>query len=162
MTDYLATLNGALTTTGMTLPEGLPFDRWSEIGQQLQTVERSVRWWIGDWLAYGERTYGETYAQAIEATGRSYSDLSDMAYVASNIAISERSENLSWSHHAAVAPLEPEARRTWLTAAEENDWSTRELRDQIKNKKKNVAPDFPACKRCGRECNWCRIELTQD
>lgn len=27
------------------------------------------RWWIGDWLAFGERVYGETYSQAVEATG---------------------------------------------------------------------------------------------
>ena len=35
----------------------------------LARIERGCPWWIGDWMAFGERTYGEKHAQAISPTG---------------------------------------------------------------------------------------------
>lgn len=148
---------GQLTETSLTLPPDLLFDEWERVGETLKRVERSARWWLGDWLAHGERSYGESYSQAVETTGRSYSDLSDMMYVARAIPPSERSENLSWSHHREVAALEPESRQAWIQAAEENDWSTRELKKQLREVKSTVKPEkVPACKKCGTECAVCR------
>jgi hypothetical protein len=51
---------------------GLPFERWQSIGETLKQMERSVMWWLGDWLRYGERSYGEIYTQSIEETDYSY------------------------------------------------------------------------------------------
>ena len=44
-------------------------DEWQAVGSYPQGAACSIQWCIGDWLNYGERRYGETYAQAIEATG---------------------------------------------------------------------------------------------
>lgn len=159
MSDAALAIPGAMSETSLVLPEGLSFEEWEAVGSTLKRVEKSVRWWIGDWMTYGERAYGETYSQAIEVTGRSYQDLADMAYVSKAIQFSERSENLTWSHHKEVAPLEPIVRSAWLVAAEDNDWSTRELREQIKTKQQNVAPRLPKCSRCGEPCKICRIDL---
>ena len=63
---------------------------------------------IGDWLVYGEHTYGEMYAQALDATGFSYGTLANQVYVAQRFDFSRRRENLSFSHHQEVAALPPE------------------------------------------------------
>ena len=71
-----------------------------------------------DWSAYGERWYVETYAQAVDLTGRDYGSLANMTYVAKQVDFSRRREKLSWSHHQEVAPLEPDEQDTWLELAE--------------------------------------------
>src|SRR6476661_2250921 len=78
-------LPGELTETGYSLPDGLSFHAWAWAGEVLRRMDRSVRWWIGDWINYGERQYGERYSQAIEVTGRQVQDLMNMAWVSSLI-----------------------------------------------------------------------------
>jgi len=56
-----------------------------------------------EWLNYGEKHYGETYAQAIEVSDKEYQTLADAARVAGNIEFTRRRVNLSWSHHQEVA-----------------------------------------------------------
>jgi len=41
---------------------------WEAYGKGLRRAEAAIHWIIGDWLNYGERAYGEMYAQALEAT----------------------------------------------------------------------------------------------
>lgn len=65
-----------------------------------------------------ERVYGETYAQAIEATGRTHGDLRSMVSVSTRIPPVKRLTTLSWSHHAEVANLEPAEQTRWLEKAE--------------------------------------------
>jgi hypothetical protein len=72
----------------------------------LGEIGRACQWWIGDWLNYGERAYGEKYAQGMAATGYELQTLTNMAWVAARVEISRRREILSWSHHAEVAALE--------------------------------------------------------
>jgi hypothetical protein len=98
-------LPGRVLSTGLELPENLSFDEWQGLGERLKGVERSLMWWIGDWLRYGERKYGEMYAQAIDATDKSYQTIADAKWVAGQFEISDRSENLSWTHHRVLAAL---------------------------------------------------------
>lgn len=148
-------LPGDLTETSYTPPENISFEEWESIGQLLQRVERSVRWWVGDWLAFGERKYGETYAQAVEVTGYDVQSLKDMVWVSSRIEPSQRRDDLTWSHHREVAALEPDARKAWLSKAADEQMSTRELRTQVKDKKTSVTPAAPKCSRCGLPCIHC-------
>ena len=67
-------LPGTLTETSYTLPENLNLGEWLAIGETLQRMERSVKWWLGDWWNYGERRYGDMASQAsrdaiLDATG---------------------------------------------------------------------------------------------
>ena len=62
-------LPGAISATALDLPHGLTYEKWAEVGAQLGQIERAVRWWVGDWLCYGELSYGEEYVQAAEAKG---------------------------------------------------------------------------------------------
>lgn len=123
---------GELTRVSLQLPLGLDFDGWVRVGQQLGRFEAASRWWIGDWLNYGERSYGQAYAQEIDATGLDYGSLNQCRWVADRIEFVRRRRNLSWSHHYEVAKLTVEQQDYWLDKAEQNDWTRKELRAFLK------------------------------
>jgi N6-adenosine-specific RNA methylase IME4 len=122
---------GNVTVTGLVLPETMTFEEWLGVGEQLKNAERSLMWWIGDWLRFGEQKYGEMYSQALEATDFNYQSLRDAAWVAGQYELSDRSDNLSWTHHRFAAALPAPERGRMLGLAEANDWSVRELRKRI-------------------------------
>jgi hypothetical protein len=122
---------GQWSRTGLDLPEGMAFGDWLSVGEQLRAMEQSVMWWIGDWLRFGERKYGEKYAEAEAVTGYSYSQLANAKWVAERYDFSDRSESLSWSHHQAAARLPVLDRRDVLAMAAAQGWSRRELKAEI-------------------------------
>ena len=107
-----------------------------DIGQKLQSVSRSVMWWIGDWLRFGDGKWGETSAQAVSMTGRQEQTLLDAQWVASKfVDNSRRREELSWSHHREVASLPPAEADELLDLAEREGLSKRELRAEVSRRK---------------------------
>ena len=143
--ENLLPIPGVLSRTGLTLPENLEYNEWERIGDCLKLVEGSVQWWIGDWLNYGERKYGEIYAQAIEATGLSYQTLADNKWVSGQIETSLRKENLSFNHHKEVASLPAEDQQKFLNKAVEKNLSVRELREEIRKfKTLTETPPIPS------------------
>lgn len=87
------------------LPEGLSFEDWLNVGQDLADADRSLRWWIGDWWAYGKHHYGERLKALKEAKGfpLSFQSCMDAGWVSRVFETSRRREVLSWSHHQEVA-----------------------------------------------------------
>lgn len=147
MTGAALALPGRITPTSLDLPPDLPIEEWLEIGLKLQSVERSVMWWLGDWLRYGERQYGETYSQALDATDYAYQTLANAAWVAEKVEFSRRRENLPFSHHAEVASLTPDQQDRMLDAAEQEGWTRKALRLEL-NRHKNaigLVPDNDTC-----------------
>ncbi|MDA2921099.1 hypothetical protein MYX76_16680 [Desulfobacterota bacterium AH_259_B03_O07] len=71
------------------------------------------RFWLGDWLNYGERKYGEKYSQALEQTDYEYDTLRKFGYVSDRVEIGNRFPELDWTHHMVVAPLEPKEQIKW-------------------------------------------------
>ena len=137
------TLSGKLAETGYELPEGLTFEEWAAEGPTLIAMARSAMWWVGDWLRYGERRFGERYAQAVEATGFALQTLRNAVWVCEKIPPSERRPSLDFGHHEAVAPLEPHQRRELLERAETEGMSVREVREQARRVKDDPAPTLP-------------------
>jgi N6-adenosine-specific RNA methylase IME4 len=144
----LPTARVTLSETGLALPEDYTFDEWEQLGLALGRMERSVQWWVGDWIRFGERRYGEMYAQALDATGRDYGTLQKAVYVADKIELFRRRNNLSWSHHAEVAALPPAEQDVWLDTAEAGALSVMDLRSAIRRARATVlpAPALPAGK----------------
>jgi site-specific DNA-methyltransferase (adenine-specific) len=142
------TLPGSLTETAYLLPEGLTFDGWQAAGRYLQRAHRAVQWWVGDWLLYGERRYGEMYAQAIEETTYAYKSLRNAVFVAGRFEVSRRRDNLPFTHHAEVAGLGVEEADALLDASEAKRWSSRDLRAAVKafkrERQRQVAAALPA------------------
>jgi hypothetical protein len=119
------------------VPEGdLALAQWLEYGRRLGQLGRGVAWWIGDWLRYGNLRYGEKYSRAARATGYDAQSLMNMAYVASRFAPDRRREQLSWSHHAEVASLEPAEQDRWLDLAEGERLSVHSLRLEVRTSKR--------------------------
>jgi phage N-6-adenine-methyltransferase len=121
-----------LSPVGLTVNGEVAYEDWAAFGETLQRVEGSINWWIGDWINYGERKYGEAHTQAMEATGKAYTTIANCAWVASKIDFSRRRENLSWSHHMEIAKCEPDEQLYWLDRAEKESWSVAELRRMMK------------------------------
>lgn len=139
--DFAADL-GEVTPVSWQPPAELTFEEWTAIGNTLQQVGASLNWWIGDWLNYGERKWGEMYAQAIEVTGWNYETLRTAKWVAGNVNLSIRIDKLSWTHHRYVADLPPDEQADWLNRALTDGWRSKQLRDAIKASKQ-LSPILP-------------------
>lgn len=145
------------------LPDDISFEDWQATGQWLRSAERSLMWWIGDWLRFGESRWGERYAQAIEATGQSYQALADAKWVASRFEFSRRRENLSFSHHREVAALEPAAADHLLDEAVRDGLSRNELRAAVTGLTTNEPHFDPIdCPCCGHRVSAPSLEMLLD
>lgn len=126
-----------LTATGL-IPEGEPdYDAWERCGNWLRFAEKSVAFWIGDWIRYGENKWGETYAQAMDETGLEYQTLADAKYVAAHVDFSRRHENLTFDHHRQVAKMDPDEQTELLDKAEREGIKSKDFRDTVKEYKRD-------------------------
>jgi hypothetical protein len=91
-------------------------------------VANCSAWWLGDWLVYGEQSYGDRYKQAITDTSLSYQTLRNYAWVARAFPMSRRRDTLSFGHHVEVAALPEQEQDLWLARAEQLNWSCNKLR----------------------------------
>lgn len=135
--DPLA-IPGELSETGLTLPENLSYEGWRECGFVLKRIDQSVKWWIGDWLNFGEERFPERWSQAVEATEYDQETLRKAAWVAKSVPRGTRRESLPYRHHEVVASLSPREQERWLDESEPEQpgdnprYSSRELREAIK------------------------------
>jgi hypothetical protein len=132
--EILATLErlGASTPTSLDLPADLSYERYEALLVVLGRAHRTVAWSIGDAINFGERAYGEKYAHAVEALNMTPETLMNYASIARKVPRERRREELPFSTHALVAPLEPEQQERWLDDAVENDWTRGQLRDRLR------------------------------
>jgi hypothetical protein len=121
------------TTTGLIIPEGMPFDRWLALGAALRKAGKGIQFWIGDWIRYGEHEYGEMYSQAIEATGKAEATLQNYVFVAKNVHSSRRRELdvVDFSTHAEVASLPAKDQERILAAAEKDTLTVKQVRREV-------------------------------
>jgi hypothetical protein len=115
----------------------LDLAEWSRAGQRLGTMNRCSPWWLGDWIRYGNAKFGEKYSRSAKITGYDVQTLMNMVYVASRFEISRRRENLSWSHHEAVASLNVDDQAWWLDQAIEHRLSVADLRLVLRSRPKD-------------------------
>lgn len=132
-----------VSKVGLKLDENLTFDEWKGIGLQLQLMHGSVGFWIGDWLNFGERKWGEKYAQAIEETGLDYGTLRNYAWVSRELPLSLRRDNLSYSAHKEIASAPKEKQEELVERASEEELDTRSVRELVKEIKKLPTPPLP-------------------
>jgi hypothetical protein len=118
--------------SGLSLPDEMSFDSWRELGEQFALVASCSTWWLGDWLVYGEKAYGDRYEQAIIDTSLGYQTLRNYAWVARRFPLSRRRDTLSFGHHAEVAALPDDDQDVWLARAERSNWSRNQLRRRLR------------------------------
>jgi len=150
MTELTTPQTPTITTTGIwsavgwSPPQDMDYDTWASVGAALSQMSKSIHWWIGDWVLAGEDApWGEKYAQALDATTFVIGTLQNDVFVCSRIPFSLRNENLTWTHHYLVAGLETlEERAYWLEQADAAGWTTRQLRDALREYRQDDAGTF--------------------
>jgi hypothetical protein len=95
-------LPAQVSETSLTLPDDLTYDEWMNCGTGLARMVHAVRWWIGDWWAFGKQRYGERAKAAAENNWK-FQTCMNAGWVARKIETSRRREVLPWEHHAAIA-----------------------------------------------------------
>ena len=145
----LSATGARFTPLGLDLPEQMPIEGWAELGRKLWRTDQVMQWWLGDWAAFGLRKYDQERRKQLrpqEPTGRppmtlkefaaanniNYGTLQNLSWVSQNVPISRRRENLEWSKHAEIAPLEPREQTKWLDKMEAEDLPRSVVRQQIR------------------------------
>jgi len=124
------------TKTGLNLPENMTFEEWLALAPTLRCFRDASLWWWGDYINFGERKYGEVYAQALEESDYSYGTLTNASYVSRAIESSRRRENVPISFHQEVASLDPALQDEFLDKCEEAGWTRNELRSNLRKARK--------------------------
>jgi len=143
----------------------IDFSDWIKIGDYLKNVEGAVQFWIGDWLNYGEKVYGETYTQALEATDYTYKALSVMKWVCGKVLPESRSEGLSFKHHEVIAKLEKPEQKKYLDMADAQKMTVSQLRQAVNDSDEKVCEHsetkkigYIVCSKCGENFGRCEDE----
>lgn len=136
---------GAVTATSLALTDpNMPYDSYEALGAFLGWIKGWTSWGIGDWLNFGEGVYGERFAQAAAGTRLSEQTLLHYQFVCRQVPQSRRQAALAFGVHALVARQEPKEQNYWLKQAVRKGWGEKELRDAMKAKRSETAPQmFP-------------------
>lgn len=135
MTEILS-IPGSITKVGAIFPANMSYEEWEACGKNMRGARESLKFYLGDWILFGEAAYGERYSQALDVSDYDYDYLRKIVYVCRNVPLLRRRNNLSFYHHYEVASLTGDEQEAWLSTAEENNWSIRQLREAIKIPKK--------------------------
>lgn len=143
-----------LTRTSLDLSgdRELTYDEWEAMGAGLGAVNRSCSWWVGDWLLYGEGTFGERWAQAEAATGLARQTLENRMSVCKRVPPTRRRPGLPFGCHDEVAAMDARDQTYWLDRCEKNGWTREDLRHAIREKRRRdkgektevLPPDRPS------------------
>lgn len=131
--DAWVDVRGEIGLTGWQPPADLKVEEWSDVMRKAGAVSRAGDWIIGDCLVASDAKWGEMYEEAERLTGKTFDTLRRLRWIADSINVVYRSSNLSFTHHREIAKFHdtPDLQVYWLTEAERNGWSVRELHDAI-------------------------------
>lgn len=108
---------------------------WQDLGKWLGGCQKKgtdcQKWWIADWIKYGQAAWGKTYEEAALLLDVEQGTLRNLAWVGTVFDSSCRHDNLPFSFHQEVAPLEPEQREELLTRASSEKLTRKQLRQEV-------------------------------
>jgi hypothetical protein len=115
----------------LVIMQDLELDEYEVLLRTLGSMAKGHQWWIGDALEYGEGRYGPDVFQVAGEAGLEEHTLVNYRWVASRVAPSRRRDDLSYTHHEAVARLDESQQEAMLETAATEKWSTREMREAV-------------------------------
>lgn len=115
----------------LSLPNGLSLSTWGGLYHIIDRVSDGCHWWLGDWLLYGEDSYGEAHTQELPTVPRSVSVCQAARWVASRISPYRRRPDLSWTHHREVSGLEIADQEKLLERASAEEWTCKRMREEV-------------------------------
>jgi hypothetical protein len=135
-----------LTATGLEFLAVPSFEDWLGVVEWVKRCDMAVQFWAGDLVNHGENLFNESASQGFDReTWRRW------GWVCSKVSPDIRRKALSFTHHEAVARLEPREQRHWLDRAEREGWSANELKRQLKAEvPKEDEPERETCPVCGK------------
>ncbi len=113
------------------------WNEYDKTGFSLGSMKGSVPFWIGDYINRGEDTFSERYSQALTHFGQiDYYTVANYASVCRRVPAKidrkrHRRDELSFSHHDAVAAQTHKKQAYWLQRAVDEELSSKELRALI-------------------------------
>lgn len=126
------------TMTGMQVKRQPTYDEWEAFGRELWSYKQAIQWCIGDWLNYGEKHYGDTYTQAIDMTNYTYGTLANYASVAREFPPERRREDVSFTNHQELAPLDTDEQDIFLNAIESKQATRDDIRTYKRKRKEAI------------------------
>lgn len=131
---YIGSIPDAVSVTdvGLQFNHDIEYDQWLRLMATLQQLTTAFQFAIGDALNYGQKRYGEKYAQAMDATGCAYQSLANWSWVASHVPITNRVAGLSWTHHRLIAHIGTEQQKQLLESAKARNVSVTEFERELK------------------------------
>lgn len=148
---------GAVIDNGLFLPADLHYDRYEAVGALLGELHKVNAFLIGDWLLYGEHTYGERYVQAALLLNLSPQTCANYQSIAKRVPPNRRRTGVSFSIHGEVASLPPELQEHWLTVAHNEGLTKQEIRDRLRPRK-----ELPPAERSLATCPHCGATFWPD
>jgi len=137
-----------LTKTGIVIDGKPTREEWQEAKHFVDKCHSGAMWWVGDLLNFGEATYDE-----VEEDGPyDRKTLREAKYVADNVALSIRMDNLTWGHHQLVAQLPARQQVRWLKRAAKDTLTVGEMRKAIRQERleaERAAAQKPDCEAVG-------------
>ena len=125
-----------LTSSGLIVDGAPTYEEWADLGGVLAVMERGIQFLVGDWITWGEATFGELAAQVIDARMWKPATVAVYAWLAKSVPLENRmlDRGLSVKHHQIVAALPPAQQRTWLSRALADDepWTAARLAQAVK------------------------------
>jgi hypothetical protein len=129
-----------LDDRSLTILRAPNFEEYTATGFVLAQMRNSLPFWIGDYVNYGDQTFGERYTQVLAFFGEySYQSVANYASVCRRVPAEidgrpHRKFELSYSCHDAVARLDHDAQRYWLDRAVREGLDSETLRMLIAGK----------------------------
>jgi len=132
-----------ITPNSLTVTEELTKEEFIGGYNALERIEGANCWWKGD-LAKEHNKHKKDYGDIKELAkenGWNYDSLRVYKSIAEKYEVLNRFNTLGFLHHAVVAPR-PD-RLEWLERAAENNWSVKELVNEVRKADKLLPPTLP-------------------
>ena len=138
-----------LSAVGLRLKDpALTIEDFAALCSSLGEIYKIARFAVGDAIVQGEELFGAEAFQAFEQFQLSEDAMIEYSRVSRKVPIAVRHRDLSWSHHRAVAALEPPAQKEWLERAAVGGLSHAALREELRD---GAAPlQANVCRCCHR------------
>ena len=116
------------------------WDEWEGGIKGLAVLQHALPMIIGDYINYGEDTFGERYEQVLDLFGEySYGTVANYASICRSVPYERRAEGLTMAHYKAIRSLPPEDQVHWQDEAIEQGLTSLELWDKVHGKGQSVA-----------------------
>jgi hypothetical protein len=143
----------------------LSWERYKEVCHTLRAMHDCMGFWVGDAILAGEAEFGERCYQPwsedhVDEDGNvvpaiPIPTLLRYVWVCSRVGVSARKAELSFTIHQTVAALPPGEQAEWLTRAQEEGMSSRQLREYVTTRREPCEHVWTAMRVPPASCPYC-------